>query len=353
MLHRAGLFGFLFCTATVFARPGTAQIVQPAASGGEQYHARALELAASGDDAGAGTWFLKAWEQDRSESRYVHDLAVYYIHHRRYSDALAVIRDYVKRLGPTALAWTLQGELLFEEKNYDAAYQSLSSALDLSNVNYRAHELIGLIFSVHRRYSLALDELKIAAEQNPTSAQVHFYCGRLYYRTASYAAAEHELLECLKLQPDYPQALENLGLAYEAMGDTANALVEYRKAIELDKTGKTPPSELPYVCLGALLSKQGEDEQAFSLLGEAVAKNAKSAWAHFELGRLYLKAGKAALAEQHLKRSAQLDPNYSRPHFFLGKLYARSNRQPESKAEFAKFQELDKEPDNREPQLTR
>jgi tetratricopeptide (TPR) repeat protein len=310
-------------------------------------------LTAAGQDADAGAWFRKAWEEDRGEARYVRDLAVYYIHHHRYSEALAVIRDCVERSGPTALAWTLQGELLFEKKDYDPAYQALRSALDLSNINYRAHELIGLIFAAHRRYALALEELKIAVEQNPASAQVRFYCGRLYYRTANYVLAREELLACLKLQPGYPEARENLGLTYEALGEPAAAVSQYREAIEPEKAGKTSPSELPYVCLGVLLNKQSGTEEALPLLREAVAKNPNSAWANFELGRIYFQAGRDALAERHLKWSAELDKNFSRPHFVLGKLYARSHRQPESRAEFATFQVLDKDVDNRQPQLTR
>src|SRR5579862_3519904 len=325
----------------------------PATSAAEQYHAHALELAASSQDAEAGAWFRKAWEEDRAEIRYVQDLTIYYIHHHKYSDAQAIIRDCVERLGPTAMAWTLQGELLFEEKQYDPAYQSLRSALDLQNQNYRAHELIGLIFSIHRRYSLALEEMKLAAQQNPSSAQVRFYCGRLYYQTANYAAAREELLACLNLHPGYPEALENLGLAYEAMGEPSTAIIQYRKAIELEKAGNTPPSEFSYVCLGVLLKSQSGNQEALTLLREAVAKNHNSAWANFELGRLYFEAGKDALAERHLKRSAELDKNYSRPHFFLGKLYARARRQPESQSEFATFQALDKDLDNRQPQLTR
>jgi tetratricopeptide (TPR) repeat protein len=324
-----------------------------ASAAGEQYHLRALELVSAGDSSGAGTWFRKAWEANPEEPRYVQDLTIYYIHQKNFPKALETIRDYVKRLGPTALAWTLQGELLFEKRQYDPAYQSLRSALEISNLNYRAHELLGLILSVYRRYGPALEEMRVAAEQNPRSAQVHFYCGRLHYRAANYAAARDELAECLKLEPAYPQALENLGLAYEALGDASQAVSRYREAVELDRAGKLPPSEMAYVCLAACIAKEGKDEEAFSLLREGLARNANSAWANFELGRLYFKTGENALAERYLKRAAELDGNYSRPHFFLGKIYQHGNRPEEAKAELSRFQALDQDPDNREPQLTR
>ena len=99
-----------------------------------------------------------------------------------------IIGDYVKRVGPTALGWTLQGEYLFERKQFDAAYQSLREALDLSSTNYRAHELLGLIFSLHRHYDLGLEELKTAVAQNPLSAQ-----------TTSTAAASTTVWQIIRL----------------------------------------------------------------------------------------------------------------------------------------------------------
>jgi tetratricopeptide (TPR) repeat protein len=320
----------------------------------EDYHDHAIQLTSADDSPQAAAWFRKAWEIDPSNAVYVHDLAVYYIHHHDYSNALAVIGDYVKRSGPTALGWTLQGEYLFERKQFDASFQSLREALDLSNTNYRAHELMGLIFSLHRRYDLGLEELKTAVAQNPDSAQGHFYCGRLYYRMANYPAARDEFKSCLALNPVYPQATENLGLALEAMGDMSDAQEQYRRAIAFDKAGKTPRSELPYVCLAALLMKEpGHEAEAEELLNNALLNNPNSAWAHFELGRLYFKQRADNAAAKHLALSAQLDNNYSRPHFFLGKIYQRTDRLQEAQTEFARFKELDANPDNREPQITR
>ncbi len=329
---------------------GNILAVNPAA---EKSYSQALQLVSVGDSNGAESAFRKAWEMEPTEPRYIHDLAIHYIHLHQFPQALDVIRDSVKRSGPTALAWTLQGELLFEQKQYDAAYQSLRSALDISSDNYRAHELLGLIFSIHKRPGLGLEELQTAVKQNPNSAQVHFYCGRLYYQTGNYANARDELLQSLKLNPEYPQALENLGLAYEAMGDTEKAAAQYRRAIELQSAGRVSPSELAYVCLAVLVDKQGDHAQARSLLQQALDRNPNSAWANFELGRMLFQAGEDTDAAQHLKRSAELDRSFSRPHFFLAKLHRRNNRLQEARAEFAVFQQLDKDPFNRQPQMTR
>jgi tetratricopeptide (TPR) repeat protein len=348
---------FLFVTALgallYLAPTSAAQELAPEGTA-KDYHDRAIQATSVDDLPEAERWFRRAWEMDRSNDVYVHDLAVYYIHHHEYSDALAVMADHVRRSGPTALGWTLQGEYLFERKQFEASYESLREALDLSNTNSRAHELLGLIFSVHRRYDLGLEELKTAVVQNPESAQTHFYCGRLYYRMANYPAARDEFRSCLTLNPAYPQAAENLGLALEAMGDLSDAEGQYRQAIASDKAGKTPRSEFPYVCLAALLLKEpGHTAEAEELLKNALLKNPKSAWAHFELGRLYFTQRADDAAAEHLALSAQLDNNYSRPHFFLGRIYQRTDRPQQAQTEFARFKELDTNPDNREPQLTR
>lgn len=352
MYHRFS-FAIALYVLPLFAPLSAAQSSIPGATG-EDYHNLAIHMASAGRTSEAGELFRKAWEIDPTNEVYVHDLAVYYIHQHDYPRALGVITDHVKRSGPTALGWTLQGEYLFEQKQLDAAYQSLREALDLSPTNYRAHELTGLIFALHRRYGLALEELKIAVAQNPNSAQTHFYCGRLYYRMADYTAARDEFKSCLALNAVYPEATENLGLTLEALGDATGAQERYRQAIAFDKAGATPRSEFAYVCLGALLSKTGgHDKEAEDLLQNALSNNPKSAWAHFELGRLYFKQRADAAAAKHFALSGELDNRYSRPHFFLAKIYQRTARARDAETEFARFRELDADPENREPQITR
>jgi tetratricopeptide (TPR) repeat protein len=321
-------------------------------SDAEEHYKRAVGLAKDRRTQAAEAEFRAAWERAPDQERYAYGLAMHYTHSHQFEKALSVIRDNVTRHGPTALGWTLEGELLFEQKQYGPAYECLQNALKLSLTNARAHELIGLILVVHRRNMEALEELRIAAQQNPESPQAHFYYGRICYTTADYATARDEFQACLQLQADYPEALENLGLAFEALNDDDKALECYRKAIALDKTATNPPSEEPYIELGRLLAKLDEDDEAISVLREGLQKHPNSARGNYEFGRVLFRTRHYADAEKLLVRSVELDPNFSRPHFLLAAIYRAQNRAREASSELARFQNLDKVPENRQARIT-
>jgi tetratricopeptide (TPR) repeat protein len=318
----------------------------------EQHYGRAVELATSGAAAPPEKEFRSAWERNPENFKYVQGLTAFYIHDHQYEKAIDVLRDHTTRHGATALGWTLQGELLFEQKNYPAAYECLRKALEVSQNNSRAHELIGLIFVVYQKDMEALEELKTAAAQNPSSPQIQFFLGRIYYKTGNYPQARDQFQACLRLQPGYPTALENLGLCYEALNDFGNAAQCYAQAVDLDKAGKNPASENPYIEYGLLLARQADAERAESMLRQGLARKPNSARANFELGRFLFGLEQYDEAERLLRRSADLDANFSRPHFFLAKLYQKRKRAAQANEEFALFEELDKVPVNRQPRIT-
>jgi tetratricopeptide (TPR) repeat protein len=98
----------------------------------EEHYQSALRLVAGGEESRAGVEFRKAWEQNPSEDEYVYGLTMFYIQHQEFDQAAAVLKDHVARRGPTALGYTLQGELPFVQKRYALAYESLGRALELS-----------------------------------------------------------------------------------------------------------------------------------------------------------------------------------------------------------------------------
>lgn len=112
---------------------------------------------------------------------------------------------------------------------------------------------------------------------------------------------------CLKLQPGFPKALENLGLSYEALNEDDKAIQAYQEAVALEKqrTGVKRVDALVYCAV--LKAKLGNLEEALELLHIGVTLSPKSFRATFELGRLLLKSGQLTDAEEYLFAAAELD----------------------------------------------
>ncbi len=80
----------------------------------------------------------------------------------------------------------------------------------------------------------ALAELERAAALGPLPAVANLEWGGLLARRRRYAEAAERFRAGLEELPDNPQLLTNLGLAMEALGRPAEAIVHYRRAMEVE-----------------------------------------------------------------------------------------------------------------------
>jgi tetratricopeptide (TPR) repeat protein len=328
------------------------QLLDVAQAKAEEHFARALRLQLQDDDRGVEREFRAAWNEVPKKAKFVRGIANFYIQKGLYDKAIEIIREHVKLSGETALGWELEGELLFHQKHFDAADQALSRSVSLSDHNPRPHQLLGLIYALKRQNREALRELRIAAEEGPDQPQFRYSLGRVYYSTANYPAARDEFLACLKLQPGFPKALENLGLSYEALNEDDKALQAYQEAIALEKQRKGVKRVEALVYSAVLKAKMGNLDEALELLRMGVTLSPKSFRANFELGRLLLKAGQFSSAEKYLLAAAELDSKFSRTYYFLAMLNRERKRVNEVNRYIALFQQLDQDVRNREFPLT-
>jgi len=325
---------------------------QAGLSGAEEHFSRAGQFESSGDQSRAEREFRAAVAQVPGGDRYVRGLALFEIERGRYDDAIATITDYVKACGATALGWALESELLFKRRQYDAAFEAAQHSLGLSSDNARMHEMLGLIWIAKRQNGAALVELKKACALDPRHPQARYYYGRILYSTGRFREARDEFLACLQIQPQYPRTLENLGLCYEALQDFPKAFENYRRAIALEDAKRGRKNAEPYAYYGRLLLDRQQIEEALPVLRRAVEVSPRSFLANYELGRCLLSRGVLMEAEHVLWAAADLDPKFPQTYYQLEKLCQREQRPKEAAQYQAKFEQLNRNPENREMPLT-
>ena len=316
------------------------------------HYADGLKLSAAGDKAGAERELRAAVVQEPSNPDYVQRLALLYIAEAKYDTAGGVVRDYTKLCGPTAMSYGLEGESLFQQKQYDSALKAVALSLGLSANNARMHELLGLILFTKRHNAGARSEMEKAEQIEPENAEIRYFYGRSLYLVGLYAEAREQFLACLRIHPSYRKCRENLGLCYQALGDYANAAEVFKEAIALEKAQPGPKHGEPFGYYGAMLTETGQSQQALPILREGEKLCPRSLLVNYELGRILLESGDVEQAEHYLLFAENLDPAFAQTYYLLGRVHQRQGRADQAALDWNKFRKLHKNPANREFAIT-
>ncbi len=110
-------------------------------------------------------------------------------------------------------------------------------------------------------------------------------------------------LYALTLKPDYVDAYNKLGIAYEKKGWTDKAIGQLQIAVKL-----SPSNAGFHTNLGNVLFAKGRTEEAITQYEEALALNNRLVEAHYNLGMAYKDKGLADKAIEHLEIAASLNP---------------------------------------------
>lgn len=201
----------------------------------------------------------------------------------------------------------------------------------------------------------AADELRAALAEDDGLLDAHQLLGTITLLAGDPEPATSHFQRALALDPEHRQSLLGLANAYHELGRVDEAIVGYRRLLEVAgqdskatmalarihvergelsqaeevlaaaAEGREPP---PVVTnkLGevmALLGRSGEAETKFR---QAIASNPELGEAHYNLAVLLDEAGKPFEAVETYQRAAELRPRDHRPRFNLGRLYGRLGR---------------------------
>lgn len=292
----------------------------------------------------------------------------------KVAEAETKTRDYLRTHPNSADAHFLLGYVLFR-KVQNAAYELINTSANGSvakKVTSNEADLKASLaeFTEGARYNppnafdlkiVALDYVLLndypdadkwltrSLTQNPSDTEAWYYLGRTKYNENRFEEAVSAFQQYLKLDPKSVKGEDNLGLAFQGMGKTQEAISAYRTAISWQKE-KLDQDSGPFINLGSLLLDQNQPQNALPYLQQAVYLSPRETRAHEELGKAYERLSELSKAQSEFESAVELAPGNFRLHYVLGRIYQKEGQTQKAKAEFDRSAALRAEHSPTEPE---
>jgi tetratricopeptide (TPR) repeat protein len=217
--------------------------------------------------------------------------------------------------------------------------EALSIAEEILNVQPlqpAALKLRGNIDYLDGHMDEATKSFMTLLDRYPEDEEGAYMLGRIYYQEGRIEQATGQFQRVLRIDSRAYKAFDNLGLCYEALGDSEMAARHFLTAIKLSESD-APDYDWAYANLANLLLEKGDGERAFAAASKAVDRNPYSARDFYLGGKALAQLGKNELSANWLERSTSLDPKYPEPLYLLSKVYGQLGQPEKAKAALDKF----------------
>ncbi len=145
--------------------------------------------------------------------------------------------------------------------------------------------------------------------------------------------------KAVEIAPDFYLAHNNLGSDYQAKSDFPNAIQEFDRVLQLNRSDAGA-----YFNLSNVYMLTGKLDQAQQYLSEGLRRQPDSALGQFLLGSLNIRLNKLPLAEVALLRAIELSPTMAQARLQLINLFLQQGRKDAAVSQLRDF--LDKLPDS-------
>jgi serine/threonine-protein kinase len=189
----------------------------------------------------------------------------------------------------------------------------------------------------------AVEACHLAAQLNDNLASVHNTLGLIAQGQSKYEEAATEFQRAIALDDTSAGAYRGLAYSYEALGKAADAENTYRRAIEMRKDYWGG-----YSALGSFYANRARYEDAAAQFRRVIDLAPENVRGYTNLGGIYVLQGKTQQAEELLRKSLSIEPNY-RAYTNLGVLFFSQSRYLDSSTMFERATQLN----DRDPRVWR
>jgi tetratricopeptide (TPR) repeat protein len=257
----------------------------------------------------------------------------------RYLEAEKQLREYVAGHPADAEARYLLAFTLFRENKPADSLNEYTEAARHHPPRAEDLKTVALDYVLLNDYADAEHWIRYAVSMDPNDGEAWYEAGRIEYTLNYFHPALDAFQRSLQLDPASVKAENNLGLTFEGLNRTDEAIAAYRKALAM-QAGSPHPSEQPFLNLATVLIDRNQFDEALGLLQQAQQIAPNDAKILAQLGRLYMEKGNLDAARTVLERAVAIEPEKASLHFQLGQVYKKSGATEKAQAEFTTTQRL-------------
>lgn len=150
------------------------------------------------------------------------------------------------------------------------------------------------------QFATAERTYRVVLQRNPKNATVLNRMGIVYSKMGKQDQAAKYLMEAVKVQPENPKFLTDLGYALYLQNDLPAAEIALEESIKRD-----PSSKRSFNNLSLVLGHQGRMDEAYQIARSVLSAEE----AHANIGYICLQRGMLDDAAQHYNRALELNPD--------------------------------------------
>jgi len=265
-----------------------------------------------------------------------HAVALFYDKIKMYNEAIRFERRAIALAPKWAYAYNHLGLIYYTQGNVDSAWHYYTKAIAVdSNYTdpYLNMAVIASQKTIHNKPNKYYQKyFKLPALE----AGMLVAYGNTLYDMEKYQAAIWFFNQVLKTGTQTDTAYFNIGNSWRALGDTAQAIAAYKKAIII-----TSSFSDAYLNIGSVYADSLNLGLAKYYFKMAIATNSNNAIAFFNMGNLFLKMNMDDSACAYYKKTLSVDPAYADAWLNMGISLASDKKYSEALACYTKAIQLD------------